>query len=92
MASRPISGAWPGPRVWGRLGADGAVWALEGGEDFERLVAVAPRAFTHLSSRFAARFGRPLERIGTATVETGLRWADGTPIAGAGWDHVRGAV
>jgi thiamine-monophosphate kinase len=78
--------------VAARLGADGAVWALDGGEDFELLVAVAPRAFTHLSSRFAARFGRPLERIGTATVETGLRWADGTPIAGAGWDHVRGAV
>ena len=72
-----------------RAGADAEAWALDGGEDFELLVAVASRAFTHLAGRFHARFGRPLLRIGVATAEAGLRRADGAPIASAGWDHLR---
>ena len=69
-------------------GADGEAWALSGGEDFELLVAVAPRAFAHLSGRFRARFGRELIRVGSASAEPGLRRPDGTPIASAGWDHL----
>jgi thiamine-monophosphate kinase len=72
-----------------RTGANADEWALDGGEDFELLVAVAPRAFTHLAGRFHARFGRPLLRVGTATAEPGLRHADGRPIGSAGWDHLR---
>jgi len=32
-------------------------WALDGGEDFELLVAVERRAFAHLAARLAARYG-----------------------------------
>lgn len=72
-----------------RAGATAESWALDGGEDFELLIAVAPRAFTHLSARFAAHFGRPLVRVGTATAAPGLRFTDGRPVASAGWDHVQ---
>jgi thiamine-monophosphate kinase len=71
-----------------RAGADAEAWALDGGEDFELLVSVAPRAFSHLAGRFQARFGRPLIPIGTATAQPGLRRSNGTPIASAGWDHL----
>ena len=73
-----------------RAGADAEAWALDGGEDFELLIAVAKRAFSHLSARFHARFGRPLRQVGVATQELGLRRTDGTPITSAGWDHLRG--
>jgi thiamine-monophosphate kinase len=72
-----------------RAGADVDDWALDGGEDFELLVAVTSRAFTHLAGRFQARFGKPLLRVGVATTETGLRHAGGRAIASAGWDHLR---
>jgi thiamine-monophosphate kinase len=71
-----------------RLGASAHDWALNGGEDFELLVAVAARAFTHLAGRFHARFGRPLLRVGHATGEAGIRFADGRSVVRAGWDHV----
>lgn len=72
-----------------RSGADPAAWALDGGEDFELLLAVGARAFTHLAGRFAARFGRPLLRVGVATAEAGIRHADGRTVPSAGWDHLR---
>jgi thiamine-monophosphate kinase len=71
-----------------RVGVDAEQWALNGGEDFELLIAVATRAFSHLSARFHARFGRPLVRVGIATADAGMRSTDGTPILSAGWDHV----
>jgi thiamine-monophosphate kinase len=73
-----------------RTGADAEAWALDGGEDFELLVAVKTRAFSHLAGRFHARFGRPLLRVGVATAEPGVRRADGTAVTSAGWDHLRG--
>jgi thiamine-monophosphate kinase len=69
--------------------ADPERWALEGGEDFELLVAVGARAFGHLAGRFRERFGRELLRVGVATGEAGVRRADGSPVASAGWDHLR---
>jgi thiamine-monophosphate kinase len=72
-----------------RAGGDAQAWALDGGEDFELLVSVASRAFTHLARRFHARFGRPLLRVGIATAEPGVRHANGAPIVSAGWDHLR---
>jgi thiamine-monophosphate kinase len=65
-------------------------FALAGGEDYELLVAVRPRAFAHLAARFRARFGRPLHRIGTLRAGTGVAFArDGKeePVARTGWDH-----
>jgi thiamine-monophosphate kinase len=70
-------------------GADAERWALDGGEDFELIVAVATRAFTHLATRFRARFGRDLLRLGYATEEAGLRFASGEPVERAGYDHLR---
>jgi thiamine-monophosphate kinase len=75
--------------IAGRAGANAEQWALDGGEDFELLIAVASRAFSHLAGRFHARFGRPLLRVGVATAEGGVRRADGTPVTSAGWDHLR---
>ncbi len=72
-----------------RAGANAEVWALDGGEDFELLVAVASRAFSHLAGRFHARFGRPLLRVGVASPELGIRRSDGTGVTSAGWDHLR---
>jgi thiamine-monophosphate kinase len=70
-------------------GADAERWALDGGEDFELLIAVAARAFSHLAARYRVRFGRPLLRVGVATAGAGLRRSDGTAVEGAGWDHLR---
>lgn len=74
----------------GALHVDPGEYALAGGEDFELLVAVAPRAFDHLGRRYRAQFGRALERIGKATAESALvARIDGhdKPIVAGGWDH-----
>lgn len=71
-------------------GADPLQYACEGGEDFELLVAVAPRALRHLCERFEDRFGHTLYPIGTLHEGTGvmLHNADGErPLRAAGWDH-----
>ena len=75
-----------------RLGEDPAAFALAGGEDFELLAAIAPRAFGYLAGRFRARFGRPLHRIGTVEADERLVMVkDGRtePLLAAGWDHFR---
>ena len=71
-------------------GVDPAAYALAGGEDFELLVAVAPRAFEHLSRRFHARFGHRLERIGTARADENLvvvNQGREELMVRTGWDH-----
>jgi thiamine-monophosphate kinase len=75
--------------VAGRIGDDPAGYALDGGEDFELIVAIEKRAFAHLAARFQARFGRPLLRVGTFSEGAGVRLANGASIAPSGWDHVR---
>ena len=69
-------------------GADAERWALDGGEDFELIVAVATRAFAHVATRFRAHFRRDLLRIGHATDEPGVRFASGEAVERAGWDHL----
>jgi thiamine-monophosphate kinase len=68
-------------------------FALAGGEDFELLIAVAPRAFAHLAVRFSAHFGRTLHRVGTVLAERRIVTMneDGseTPVEATGWDHFR---
>jgi thiamine-monophosphate kinase len=71
-------------------GDDPDAYALDGGEDFELLVAVAPRAFAHLSARFGARFGRPLLAVGRLDARAGLRRREHDRervLVAAGWDH-----
>jgi len=80
----PVSAA--AAAVAAALGEEGASFALAGGEDFELLVAIRPRAFKYLASRYAARFGRELIRVGSLRDEPGVI-RNGTPLERSGWDH-----
>lgn len=65
-------------------------YALAGGEDFELIAAVAPRAFAYLARRFARRFGRPLYRVGVLRSARGVMLREEErerPVIPAGWDH-----
>ncbi len=73
------------------LGKEPISYALGGGEDFELLVAIAPRAFAMIAGRFERAFGRPLSRVGTIMAETAvrLRDADGTrELDPSGWESL----
>jgi len=77
--------------VAGAAGADARAYALNGGEDFELIVTIKPRAFAHLARRFEQRFGRTLLPVGVLEKNEGLRIreASGTrPLLAAGWDHL----
>lgn len=65
---------------------DAERFALAGGEDFELLVAIRPRAFGFLADRYAKRFGRVLLRIGALRAEPGIVWR-GEKVERSGWDH-----
>jgi thiamine-monophosphate kinase len=77
-------------RVAARTADDPERWALDGGEDFELLVAIEKRAFRHLAERFRAHFGRALLAVGRITDGAGVRLAGGTAVEAAGWDHLSG--
>jgi thiamine-monophosphate kinase len=73
-----------------QLGERPEAFALAGGEDFELLVSIAPRAFAHLARRFEQRFGRPLYRLGRLLAdERVVVVKDGNEEAleRTGWDH-----
>lgn len=72
-----------------RRGEDPERFVLAGGEDFELLAAIRPRAFGHLAARYAARFGRPLLRVGMLRAGAGVTW-NGAPLERSGWDHFAG--
>jgi thiamine-monophosphate kinase len=61
-------------------------FALAGGDDFELLAAIRPRAFNHLAARYAKRFGRELQKIGALCAELGIAY-NGERIERSGWDH-----
>jgi thiamine-monophosphate kinase len=67
-------------------GEDPQQFALAGGEDFELIVAIRPRAFATIAQRFRARFDRELHRIGTLRSESGVVFR-GKPLDRSGWDH-----
>ncbi len=72
-------------------GEDPQAYALAGGEDYELLAAIAPRAFDYLNSRFRKRFGRPLYAVGRFRKGSGLyvvKDASEEPVEPAGWDHL----
>jgi thiamine-monophosphate kinase len=66
-------------------------YALGGGEDFELLVAIAPRAFSTIANRFEHTFGRPLSRIGAITAEESVRLRDDAGVRAlepTGWESL----
>jgi thiamine-monophosphate kinase len=67
-------------------GEDPQRFALAGGEDFELLAAIRPRAFSHLAVRYAKRFQREMSRVGTLCAKPGVVWR-GEPVERLGWDH-----
>jgi thiamine-monophosphate kinase len=68
------------------LGQDPDRFALAGGEDFELIAAVRPRAFARLAAAFAARFRRALHAVGTFSSQPGIEYG-GKPLERSGWDH-----
>lgn len=74
-------------------GADARDYALNGGEDFELIVTVKPRAFKYLAQRFAKHCGRDLIRVGVLEKNEGLRLREASgeirTLPPAGWDHLR---
>jgi thiamine-monophosphate kinase len=74
-------------------GASARAWALDGGEDYELLIAVERRAFGHLARRFAKHFGASLFAVGCCTEGNEvLEEVDGVVrgLAVRGWDHIAG--
>ncbi len=72
-------------------GGEARAYALDGGEDFELIVTIAPRAFAHVARAYERHFGKPLHRVGTLTAELGLRIAEGTvarDLVANGFDHL----
>jgi thiamine-monophosphate kinase len=65
---------------------------LHGGDDYELLVAVDPRAYPHLAKRFKARFKRDLTRVGRFEKGTGsvfvLESGKRRELEPRGYDHV----
>lgn len=64
--------------------------ALAGGEDYELLVSIAPRAFGYLAQRFQKHFGAPLIAIGKTREERGvavIRNGSAEPLQSRGFDH-----
>lgn len=71
-------------------GEDAWRFALAGGEEFELIVAIAPRAFGPLEKRFRSRFGHPLLRVGVAQADERLvvvNQGAEQPLVPTGWDH-----
>ncbi len=73
------------------LGAEPLELALEGGEDYELLATLPPRAVPLTAQLLKDRFGTPLTDIGEIRAGEGLVavQADGSerPLEATGWDH-----
>ncbi len=73
-------------------GMDATEYVLAAGEDYELLVAIAPRAFRYLNSRFTKRFGSGLECVGRFEAGEGgaiVGSSGEVPLKASGWDHLR---
>jgi thiamine-monophosphate kinase len=67
-----------------------AVFAAQGGEDYEVLAGLPPEFAETDAARFEAACGLPLTRIGIARAGAGVRFLlRGQPVAIGGFDHFR---
>jgi thiamine-monophosphate kinase len=75
------------------LHADAMDFVLHGGDDYELLAAVEPRAFKHVAEGFAKRFGRPLIAVGRFEKGAGSAWIERLgkreSLVAAGYDHLK---
>jgi len=75
------------------LRADAMDLVLHGGDDYELLAAIAPRAFKHVAAGFAKRFHRPLAAVGRFERGAGSTWIERRGkrerLEPAGYDHLR---
>ncbi len=88
LASVPVAAAAVAEAK--RLGVAPAVFAAEGGEDYELLVALPSDFGADEVEKFRAASGVPLTRIGTVAAGAGVRFGlDGKQITLRGFDHFR---
>lgn len=89
LTDLPIS---PSAEAFARvIGEDPQDFVLAGGEEYELIVAVSARGFSHLARRFRTHFRRPLLPVGRLRAELGIlcRSALGDRIVEpSGWDHM----
>lgn len=75
------------------IDADPYSLILDGGDDYELLVAIDRRSFDYVAQTFRKRFGRPLRAVGRVEKGNGDIWIehDGKrePLAAGGYDHLR---
>lgn len=72
-------------------GENAEQFALAGGDDFELLAAIRPRAFSYLAARYAKRFGGELKKVGVLRAEPGVLY-QGERVEPSGWDHFRASA
>ena len=74
------------------LEADAMSFVLSGGDDYELMAAIQPRAFKHVATAFRKRFGRPLAAVGHFESGSGAVWLERLGkrerLASAGYDHL----
>ena len=61
-------------------------FALNGGEDYELLVAISSDAVEVATAKLKEHFGVPFTVVGEITETSGIM-ADGRPLKAKGWDH-----
>ena len=75
------------------LGADAMSFVLNGGDDYELMAAIQPRAFKHVATAFGKRFSRRLEAVGHFESGSGAVWLERLGkrerLADAGYDHLK---
>jgi thiamine-monophosphate kinase len=75
------------------LALDARELMLNGGDDYELLVAVEPRAYSHVARGFQHRFRRPLRALGKFQTGRGRVWlqdaAGRHELKAGGHDHLR---
>jgi thiamine-monophosphate kinase len=74
-------------------GADAKDLVLNGGDDYELLASIEPRAFKHVADGFRRRAGRKLVALGRCEPGDGRVWIEASgkreAVAPSGYDHLK---